>query len=147
MSELSVFYVVRNEEALIGQSIESVLPIADEIIIVDTGSVDKTVQTCSKFPKTTVHSYPWSEDFSQARNYAMRLCHGPWILYLDADEKIDEKARLAINSAMLSNAGAAGLRIVDHIGKWDAPPEAVPFFDSPQIRFFRKDQRDRKSVV
>jgi GT2 family glycosyltransferase/spore maturation protein CgeB len=141
MSELSVFYIVRNEEALIGQSIESVLPIASEIIVVDTGSVDKTIQICSKFPKTTVYSYSWSDDYAQARNYAMRLCRGPWIMYLDADERLDEKSRTAIRSSLTSNAGAIALRVVDHIGKWDAPQERMSFFDSPQIRVFRKDNR------
>jgi len=152
---LSVFYIVRNEEALIGQSIESILPIASEIVVVDTGSVDKTVQICSRFPKTTVHSYPWTEDYSQARNYAIRMCKGPWIFYLDADERIDEKTRSAIRSITSSGSGVsfqsdgarssqsygAHLRIVDHVGKWDATPESRPFFDSPQVRLFKKDER------
>lgn len=155
MSQLSVFYVVRNEESLIGQSIESVLPIASEIVIVDTGSVDKTIQICSKFPNTTVHSYPWSEDYSQARNYAMRLCHGPWIFYLDADERLDEKGRSAIKAMVSSGSGVSfqangahssqchggAFRIVDHLGKWDSPPQNRPFFSSPQVRLFKKDER------
>jgi len=140
MNELSVFYVVRNEEALISQSIESILPIASEIIVVDTGSVDKTIQICSRLPNTSVHSYAWSDDFSQARNYAMRLCHGPWVMFLDADERIDERARGAIKQEITSGVGAAALRVVDHVGKWTS--EGQPsFYDSPQIRLFQKDER------
>lgn len=140
---LSVFYIVKNEEKLLSKSIESILPIASEIIIVDTGSVDKTLSLCNKY-KAITSSFPWCNDFSQARNYAIRLCKHPWIMFLDADEIIQEKSKFIISNA-ITNAGKQiygfSLHINDHINSWDGELLPSTFFKSPQIRIFRSDKR------
>ena len=80
---LSVAYIVKNEEAILEKSLESVKSV-DEIIIVDTGSTDKTVKIAEKYGKVYT-DYNWNDDFAEARNYALNRCHGDWILIMDAD--------------------------------------------------------------
>lgn len=78
-------YIVKNEENNIIKSINSIKTYCDEVIVVDTGSTDETVnkaRTCG----AQVHFFNWCEDFSAARNYALSLVRGDWIIFLDADE-------------------------------------------------------------
>lgn len=87
MSTISLCMIVKNEEKYIAQCLNSVKDIVDEIIIVDTGSTDNTIDLAKPFqPK--VFQYQWDNNFGKARNYALEHAHGDWILVLDADEKI-----------------------------------------------------------
>jgi glycosyltransferase involved in cell wall biosynthesis len=91
---LSVTMIVRNEESVLGASIESVRAIADEIIILDTGSTDKTSAVAWKLGATVVNAH-WSHNFSEARNRAIDLLTGDWALWLDAGERLSaEDAKL-----------------------------------------------------
>jgi glycosyltransferase involved in cell wall biosynthesis len=69
--------------------LESVKGIADEIVIVDTGSTDRTKEIARSFG-AKIYDFPWQDDFSLARNEALKYCTGEWIIYLDADERIVE---------------------------------------------------------
>jgi (heptosyl)LPS beta-1,4-glucosyltransferase len=91
--KLSVTIVTRDEEAQIGDCLESVRW-ADEIIVVDTGSVDRTVELCSKYTPY-VYSRPW-EGYAPAKNAAIALATGDWILSLDADERASDGLRQEI---------------------------------------------------
>ena len=82
---LSVAMIVRNEADVIAQSIQSVRAIADEIVVLDTGSNDQTVKIAEQFGARVVQC-EWSDDFSAARNRLMSECRGKWILWLDAGE-------------------------------------------------------------
>ena len=90
---LSVAIIARNEEARIGECLESVRW-ADEIVVVDTGSVDRTVEICHKYTPHVV-SRPW-EGYAQAKNAALQLAGGDWILSLDADERVSAALRQEI---------------------------------------------------
>lgn len=79
--------IVRNEEALVLQAIDSVAAIVSEIIVVDTGSEDKTIELVQS-RGAQVFSLPWQNDFSASRNYSLEKASGDWILVLDADEAI-----------------------------------------------------------
>ncbi len=85
---LSVCYIVKNEEKTLRKSLESVSDIADEIIIADTGSTDKSFSIAKQFPHKNVHlcTIDWNNDFSNARNLAISQCTKDWILILDGDE-------------------------------------------------------------
>lgn len=85
MKQLSVCMIVKDEEELLPRCLESVRGIADEIIIVDTGSTDKTKEIASIYTDQ-VYEYTWSNDFSAARNESISHATGSWILILDADE-------------------------------------------------------------
>jgi (heptosyl)LPS beta-1,4-glucosyltransferase len=84
-SKLSVTIITRDEEALIGDCLESVRW-AEEIIVVDTGSVDRTIEICQKYT-LHVESRPW-QGYAPAKNAAIERATGDWILSLDADERV-----------------------------------------------------------
>jgi glycosyltransferase involved in cell wall biosynthesis len=89
--------VVRNEEGVLAETIESVRPIADEIIIVDTGSTDKTPAVAWKLG-ATLTTMPWRHDFSAARNRCLNLLTGDWALWLDAGERLQTESAAAIRT-------------------------------------------------
>ncbi len=89
--KLSVLIIAKNEEDMIVPAIESVLW-ADEVIVLDTGSTDKTA-TVSKKAGATVYSYTKGKSFSDWRNKALTLASSEYVLYLDADERIPTKLR------------------------------------------------------
>ncbi|SHK30653.1 glycosyltransferase [Desulforamulus aeronauticus] len=82
---LSACSIVKNEAKNIARSIESYKDVVDEIIIVDTGSTDNTVEICQSLGAKVLH-FEWINDFAAAKNYALQHAQGEWILFLDADE-------------------------------------------------------------
>jgi glycosyltransferase involved in cell wall biosynthesis/predicted Zn-dependent protease len=94
-SRLSVCLIVRNEEKFVGQCLKSVQGLASQIVVVDTGSTDRTIEIAREFG-AEVYSFAWCDDFSAARNVALEHATGEWILMLDADEELPaaEHARL-----------------------------------------------------
>lgn len=82
---LSVCILTKNEESSIYDCLNSVSQIADEIIILDSFSVDATVEISKKFT-SQIYYLKWIDDFSYARNYCISKASGKWILVIDADE-------------------------------------------------------------
>jgi glycosyltransferase involved in cell wall biosynthesis len=85
--KLSLAMIVLNTEATIGKCLESVKDVVDEIVIVDTGSTDKTIEIVSKYTNKIFH-FKWINDFSAARNYSFDQCTGDFILWLDGDDYV-----------------------------------------------------------
>lgn len=85
---ISACYIVKNEEKNIGKSIASLQGMYDELIVVDTGSTDNTVEIAVKYGAEIYH-FAWQNDFSLARNFALSKATGNWIIFLDADEYYD----------------------------------------------------------
>lgn len=83
--KISSVYITKNEEKNIIKSIQSYKNIVDEIIVVDTGSTDNTIEVCKQYG-CKIYNYKWDNDFAKARNYAISLCNNDIILFLDADE-------------------------------------------------------------
>ncbi|MFZ5994621.1 MAG: glycosyltransferase [Thermodesulfobacteriota bacterium] len=92
---LSVCMIARDEATTIGRALESVFGIADEIIVVNTGSTDDTKEIIRKF-NAKVIDIPWENDFSKARNIGLREAKCDYILCLDADEFIDPRDRIKL---------------------------------------------------
>ena len=92
---LSVCMIVKNEERFLGQCLASVKDIADELIVIDTGSTDRTVEIARE-NGAQVGYFEWCDDFAAARNASITPATGDWILFLDADEELSsiEKAEL-----------------------------------------------------
>ncbi len=86
---LSLCMIVRNEEQHLARCLESVKPIAGQLVVVDTGSTDGTVSIAEHFG-AEVHSFEWCGDFSAARNASLAPATGRWILVLHADEWLAE---------------------------------------------------------
>ena len=99
MIRLSLCMITRDEEALLPGCLASVRGVVDEIIVVDTGSIDSTV-ALARAASAQVIEVPWEDDFSAARNASIAAATGDWILILDADERLAPGAGAAIRRAI-----------------------------------------------
>ncbi len=84
---LSVCIIVKNEEDVFEECLESIKNIADQIIVIDTGSTDNTIEIAKKF-NAEIHNFKWIDDFSAARNESIKYAKKDWIFWLDADERL-----------------------------------------------------------
>ncbi|MDR0311293.1 MAG: glycosyltransferase [Acidobacteriota bacterium] len=100
MPLISLAMIVKNEEATLAHCLESVRLLADEMIVVDTGSTDGTIDIAKGFG-AQVHHFKWRDDFAAARNESLKRCGGDWALILDADEAIDRLDHEKIRNACL----------------------------------------------
>lgn len=118
---LSLCMIVRNEAATLARCLESVRPLAPEIVVVDTGSTDASIRLAREFGAQVIET-AWPGDFSVARNRSLAAATAPWILVLDADEWLEpaaaagiaERARREPAEAfelIQNNADASGHRI------------------------------------
>jgi tetratricopeptide (TPR) repeat protein len=82
---LSLCMIVRDEEQMLPRCLAAVAPAVDEIVIVDTGSTDATVEIAKSFGAKVIE-FPWTGSFSEARNVSFEAATGDWVMYLDADE-------------------------------------------------------------
>jgi tetratricopeptide (TPR) repeat protein len=82
---LSLCMIVKDEEEMLPRTLEAVAPAVDEIIVVDTGSTDRTVEIAESFGAKILH-HEWTGDFAAARNVSIEAATGDWIVWLDADE-------------------------------------------------------------
>ncbi len=87
--KLSLCMIVRDEEEMLPRCLEAVAPAVDEIVIVDTGSQDRTIEIARSFG-ARVFEREWTGSFSDARNVSFENATGDWLLYLDADEVLVE---------------------------------------------------------
>ena len=88
--KISVCMIVKDEEEVIERCLKTVLCFADEIIVVDTGSVDATREKVSKYTDK-IYDFIWINDFSAARNYAFSKASGDYLFWLDADDVVPEE--------------------------------------------------------
>lgn len=86
---ITLSMIVKNEEKMIRGCLESAKRVVDEIVIVDTGSTDSTIEIAKEFGAKIYH-FDWINDFAAARNESLKHSNGKWILYLDADERISQ---------------------------------------------------------
>lgn len=96
---LSLAMIVKNEAPRLGHCLASVEGLVDEVVVLDTGSTDGTPDL-ARARGARVEAFTWVDDFSAARNAALDLCTGDWILVLDADEAIDRVDHPLIRRAL-----------------------------------------------
>lgn len=89
---ISLCMIVRNEEEVLGRCLASVRDFVDEIVIVDTGSQDKTKEIASKFT-SNIYDFCWEDDFAAARNFSFSQAREEYLLWLDADDVIEQEAQ------------------------------------------------------
>ena len=95
MVSISLCMIVKNEENSLPRCLDSIKDIVDEIIIVDTGSTDKTKKIASYYT-TKIFDFKWSKDFSKARNYSFSKATQDYILWLDGDDVVLKPDRAAL---------------------------------------------------
>lgn len=91
---ISLCMMVKNEEKIVYDTLVAIAPVVDEFIIVDTGSADNTLVEIEKFTKRStvpvkVYAHPWTDNFSEIRNFAKSKSTQKWILVMDADERFN----------------------------------------------------------
>jgi glycosyltransferase involved in cell wall biosynthesis len=89
MNQISLVMIVKNEESTLEHCLVSIAPYVDEIIIVDTGSTDRTKEIAFKYTNM-VYDYVWVNDFAAARNYSISKASNEYILVLDSDEIVED---------------------------------------------------------
>ncbi len=89
MATISLCMIVKNEEMHIKRCLDSIAGLVEEMIIVDTGSTDRTVEIASNYT-SKVYSYPWKDDFSDARNYSFSRASMDYCMWMDADDILEE---------------------------------------------------------
>jgi len=134
--KLSVTVITLNEENEIGDCLESV-SWADEIVVVDSGSSDRTVEIAKKFTDKVVY-HPWA-GYAAQKNWAMEQASHPWILSLDADERVSPELREEIERLLESSPRSVGYRVPRKnffLGRWIRHGGWSPDY---VLRLFRRD--------
>lgn len=134
MNKLSVTIITFNEENNIAACLESV-KWADEIVVVDSFSKDRTVEIAKKYTEK-VYQYPW-EGYVQQNNIALGKATLPWVLRLDADERVTPKLAEEIKKVLNSNGDYSGFRVprkISFMGRFLKRPERH------HLRLFKKEK-------
>ena len=132
--QVSAALIVKNEEDFLEGCLASLQGIAGEVVIVDTGSTDRTKQVAER-GGARVYDFAWSGDFSAARNYGLEQCRGEWILYIDADERV-RPGSAAHLAEELSSANHIAYQVLLHPCAGFTPFWILRLFrNDPAIRF------------
>ena len=115
--KISLCMIVKNEEQNLKRCLNSVSGIVNEIIVVDTGSIDSTCDIARQYG-AILHHFLWNDNFSDARNASLELAQGDWILFLDADEELSYDSREVL-IRLIENETVEGyfVKILNHLGK------------------------------
>jgi glycosyltransferase involved in cell wall biosynthesis len=149
-ASLSLCMVVKNEQPFMAPCLSAVKSLVDEIILIDTGSTDRTADIARIFG-AKVYDFKWNDDFSAARNYGLENASADWILVIDADEAIAQEDQLRLQSLVaehqnLPTAFSLDTRNYTHIANtlnWQANNGQYPqhetglgWFPSRKVRLF-----------
>lgn len=140
---VSAVLIVKNEEQHLARCLESLRGFVDEIVVVDTGSTDRTLEIAREFGAKIGH-FSWCNDFSAARNAALDLATQPWCLWIDADEGLRPGAEPLWREALMRpHFGGYGIQIVNYVERNGNRSEFVHapvrlFRNHPKIRFSGK---------
>ncbi|HIE56022.1 MAG TPA: glycosyltransferase family 2 protein, partial [Chromatiaceae bacterium] len=157
MAGISLCMIVKNEEENLPHSLESVKSLVDEMVIVDTGSSDRTLEIAEAYG-AKIYTFKWRNDFSSARNFSIEHASCPWILILDADEQISPRDHDNIKD-LIRNRGKEvfGFELIQRNyvydskingivlcrGEYPEEKDFLGFLPVPVIRLFRNDPRIR----
>ena len=129
---LSLCMIVKNEEAMLPGLLASVEGLWDELLVADTGSTDGTVALLEQVGATVV-SHVWVDDFAAARNASLAAATGHWVLFLDADERVDAGLQGQIQKLLTDeSAGAATVVMRNEL-------PGGTHRDANLLRLFRRD--------
>jgi glycosyltransferase involved in cell wall biosynthesis len=132
MNAITFSIIVKNEEKNLPKCLDSVKELVDEIVVLDTGSTDRTVEIAKNYG-AKVHYFKWCNDFAIARNEALQYLTGDWILVLDADEVLTPEIIPYIREAIEDPDRILINLIRQEVGATQSPYSAVS-------RLFRRHQ-------
>jgi glycosyltransferase involved in cell wall biosynthesis len=131
--------IVRNEEIMLERCLASIVAIADEIIIVDTGSIDRTIEIAQKFV-SKVHHFAWIDDFAAARNYAHSLATCDYICRFDADCTLRDGDMAKLLQIKKNNFGNADLINLSYVEQFESVENNTnPLFQESICFFYRRN--------
>ena len=136
---VSVCMIAKNEEQYIEQCLRKLLRYNMEIIIVDTGSTDRTKEIAARYTDQ-LFDFAWCDDFSAARNYAVSKASNNWILILDCDEYVQEIDVAKLRTCMQKypkNVGVMEIGNVHTVVEGGVPKERLQMDEIP--RFFNRN--------
>lgn len=138
MPRLTLSMIVKNEEKHLAGCFDSVKDLVDEIIITDTGSTDRTIEIAKEYGAKIYH-FDWINDFSAARNYALKQSTGDWIIYLDADERLSQKSIGEVRKIIARKTDEAYQCSVNSIDEINNVPHFISyprlFRNNPKLKF------------
>ena len=137
MITISLCMIVKNEEDCLARCLNSVKDIADEIIIVDTGSTDKTMKIAKKFTNN-IYEFEWINDFSAARNFAFSKATMDYRMWLDADDVILEADRKKILELKKTLSKDVDIVTMKYNTSTDADGNVL--FSSTRGRLFKREK-------
>lgn len=133
---LSVAIITLNEEANLARTLASV-QFADEVILLDSGSTDRTLEIAQSFPNVKAFSEPW-KGFASQKNSAIEKCNGTWILSLDADEELSAELQTELR-ILLSEEPSADAYLLRRrnlfLNRWI---RRGGYYPDPKLRLFRR---------
>ncbi len=137
---LSVCMIAKNEEKNLGDCLETIKRFADQVVVVDTGSTDRTVEIAQKYGAHIIRS-DWRGDFSYSRNLSLDSADSQWILWLDADDRVppsEAEKFMNLKTAPPDRAFYLRIRNVLPGGFGEQWYQLRMFPNHPEIRFERK---------
>jgi glycosyltransferase involved in cell wall biosynthesis len=100
--KVTLAMIVKNEESCIADCLSSMQEHVDQIVIVDTGSTDRTVEIAESYGAKVYH-HPWEDSFSKARNQVISYVETPWLIQLDADEIMEPESACKVRDVVRAN--------------------------------------------
>lgn len=110
MLPITVCMIAKNEDIHIEECLKRLRPCKFEIVVVDTGSVDRTIEAARKYTDKVYH-FEWCNDFSAARNYAVSQASNDWVLNIDCDEYLENINLIDIEELLRNNLSSVGMII------------------------------------
>lgn len=139
MEKLSVYMITYNEEERLERTLEAIVRFADEIVIVDSGSTDRTKEIAEKYGARFVY-HEW-KNFSAQKRFAQNLCENRWVMNLDADEVPDADMIAELNALKQNfQADAYKVSVKDVFPGWKKPRKLARRFNI--IRLYNRDFMD-----
>ena len=132
---LGICMIVKDEEDVLARCLDSIQETYDELIVVDTGSTDKTVEIAKTYTDK-VYTFEWVYDFSAARNYAFSLSECDFLMWLDADDVLDETNRQALKALKNSLTADVDMVMMPYVAAFDE--EGKPTLSYERERIVRR---------